>query len=460
MARKLHVAVIGAGPSGLSASRHLAADPEHFTFVCYEQCDDIGGTWRHTPDAQELDSNTQPNSVAGQRPFTVYDALRCNLTIQVMEFPDFKFLPEYVTEKPNMTESEVAQHFTMYYDIQNYLNKYTNHFHLRPHIRLNEQVDNIVVASVAVTADDSEEKFTIQSHNTVTRVRNVEVFDAVFVCNGHYAKPVWPNHLKNLPDFEGRIMHCKYYRGPDKDPLRTAKKIVIFGQRASGPDIAMDIVRRIPGNRPVEVILAGHNSFLAEKSGQLFPKNAHAVVRLKPDLTEMAGPHAVRFVDGTIEADVDVLIVAIGFEYYFPFLSTELTLRHQERRLQPLYKHIVHIDHPRLCFIGLHHLSMGFQTFDLQSRYVLAMLRNEFKLPTRADMLKFEADDYKMRTSAPLNWAHRFAHELGVLSKPYHDELVAESHIAPFNEQVFGVFDAICKQIAKNPECFREMNFS
>jgi cation diffusion facilitator CzcD-associated flavoprotein CzcO len=45
---RLRVAVIGAGPAGLCAARHLVADPAHFEFKVFEQGGEVGGTWCYT----------------------------------------------------------------------------------------------------------------------------------------------------------------------------------------------------------------------------------------------------------------------------------------------------------------------------------------------------------------------------------------------------------------------------
>ena len=43
-----HVAVIGAGPAGLVALRHLTSEPDKFSVVGFEQCHSVGGTWVYT----------------------------------------------------------------------------------------------------------------------------------------------------------------------------------------------------------------------------------------------------------------------------------------------------------------------------------------------------------------------------------------------------------------------------
>ena len=44
----MRVVVIGAGPSGLCALRHLADKPELYDPVAFEKADTIGGTWVYT----------------------------------------------------------------------------------------------------------------------------------------------------------------------------------------------------------------------------------------------------------------------------------------------------------------------------------------------------------------------------------------------------------------------------
>lgn len=55
MAAKRQVAVIGAGLSGLCCLRHLSKYPEHFELTCYEQTQEIGGTWVYT-DKTDIDN--------------------------------------------------------------------------------------------------------------------------------------------------------------------------------------------------------------------------------------------------------------------------------------------------------------------------------------------------------------------------------------------------------------------
>ena len=49
------VAVIGAGPSGLVTTRHLAAAQDNFEVTCFERTGLIGGEWNYT-DKTEMEN--------------------------------------------------------------------------------------------------------------------------------------------------------------------------------------------------------------------------------------------------------------------------------------------------------------------------------------------------------------------------------------------------------------------
>jgi hypothetical protein len=41
-----------------------------------------------------------------------------------------------------------------------------------------------------------------------------------------------------------------------------------------------------------------------------------------------------------------------GYEYSFPFLTASCGISVKERRVGPLYKHLLNIRHPTMAFIG------------------------------------------------------------------------------------------------------------
>lgn len=51
------------------------------------------------------------------------------------------------------------------------------------------------------------------ARNLQSNTISTEIFDAVFVCTGHYHETFIPD-LEGLKDFEGRKMHSHSYRTP------------------------------------------------------------------------------------------------------------------------------------------------------------------------------------------------------------------------------------------------------
>ena len=110
------VAIIGAGASGLSALRHLAAKPDIFEPDAFEQASDVGGTWIYT-DRIGTDENGLPLHAS------MYKYLSTNLPKEVMAFPDFPF-------------SEKLPSFMNHEDVLNYLKDYAHHFDLLKFIKV------------------------------------------------------------------------------------------------------------------------------------------------------------------------------------------------------------------------------------------------------------------------------------------------------------------------------------
>lgn len=70
-----------------------------------------------------------------------------------------------------------------------------------------------------------------------TDKKEVQLFDALVVCNGHYSEPRTPE-LPGSGVFPGYQIHSHNYRDPE--PFR-GQRVVIIGAAASGEDIAHEI---------------------------------------------------------------------------------------------------------------------------------------------------------------------------------------------------------------------------
>lgn len=73
----------------------------------------------------------------------------------------------------------------------------------------------------------------------------------------------------------------------------------------------------------------------------------------------------VEFIDGSC-CRYDVILFCTGYRYSFPFLDESCKITIDDNHIQPLYKHMIHIDIPSMCFIGIPFNVCTFQMFDLQ----------------------------------------------------------------------------------------------
>ncbi|XP_072771209.1 flavin-containing monooxygenase 5-like isoform X3 [Nerophis lumbriciformis] len=199
------VAVIGAGPSGLSCVKTCLDDGLMPT--CFESSDDLGGLWKF----KEV---SEPNRAS------IYRSLTINTSKEMICFSDFPTPAAY----PN---------YMHHSKILNYLRMYAEHFKLLPHIHFQTSVK-----SVRQKADYSR---TGQWEVLTERKDGKEethVFDAVICCSGHYTYPNLPlQDFPGIESFPGRYLHSWDYKGPED---MHGKRVVVVGIGNSGSDIAVE----------------------------------------------------------------------------------------------------------------------------------------------------------------------------------------------------------------------------
>ncbi|XP_031488556.1 probable flavin-containing monooxygenase 1 [Nymphaea colorata] len=217
------VAIIGAGISGLIASKYVKE--KGFTPIVFEMKDNIGGVWLRTLD-----------STLVQTP---------RLAFQFSDFP----WPSAVTgDLP--THSEFLE----------YLQSYARHFHLLQYIQFNSKVvgmdfvENLDSRDLGVLASmgdawsgeafNSGGKWHISVLNANEGCSKVHIVDFVMVCTGRYGD------IPNMPDFEagkrpevfkGKVVHAMELYSMDHeqvDDLISGKKIVVVGFQKTAFDVA------------------------------------------------------------------------------------------------------------------------------------------------------------------------------------------------------------------------------
>lgn len=373
------VCVIGAGAAGLCAARHLLVEPCVSQVDILEQAAQCGGTWVYTEDVG-YDSFGLPIHTS------MYKSLRTNLPKEIMGFPDFPIPPN---EKSYLPAKDMLAFLQSYSDKHNV----TEHIKFREHVKM--------------VKPKSEGLWDVTHMNLETGETTTKEYDYVMVCNGHYNTPFIPS-IKGLKHFEGDVMHSHDYRVPE---IFTGKKVVVIGAGPSGMDIALEITEVTE-----KVILSHH---LKEKPRTVFPDN----LVQKPDVVELKGKTAF-FEDGTSE-DIDVVFLCTGYLYNFPFLDKNCGIVVEDNCVEPLYKHLVNIHHPTMCFIGVPYYVCAFSMFDLQVRYYVRSMNGTFKLPT-SEQMKEAWEDEKLERAAR-GYTKRQAHMMGPDQERYYASLADEA---------------------------------
>ncbi len=185
-------AIIGAGPSGLSAARAL--QKAGIAFDGYEASRGVGGLW-------DIEN---PRS-------TMYESAHLISSRTTTEFAEF----------PMDTTADYPSHHTLI----RYFRDFAGHFGLTEHFRFETKV-------TAVARDDDAWMLRADGPEGPIAQR----YDGVVLANGTLAEP-------NIPafrgEFTGELLHTSAYKSATQ---LTGKRVLIIGAGNSGCDIAVDAV--------------------------------------------------------------------------------------------------------------------------------------------------------------------------------------------------------------------------
>ncbi len=431
------VAVIGAGPAGLTAARWLLAcglDP-----VVFEAADDIGGQWR----------STNPSS-------GVWPDMRANTSRVVTRFSDLDH-PAGTPVFPHRTE------------VLDYLERYAELFGLRSRIRTSASVQRLEQAGAG--------GWTVRWREAGGPVRSAG-FQRVVVAAGRHTLPSRPD-IPGLDSFtgEGGVVHTSAY----KDPARyRGLRVLVAGGAISALEVASDLAmlgaaRVSTASRRqryvIPKLIAGlpsdHSRFtrfgaLASEtlapeinaarfkawllaagadpvrygappaaedprlagialSQDFLPLVAEGRIDVRPWIAEVDG-RTVRFTDGTT-AEFDAILLGTGFKLDLGFLGDEVrqTLDLDERHID-LADATFHPALPGLAFTGFYSQSGPyFPVLELQARWI-AYAWSGVRPPPGAEAMDRAIAAYRMRRGQPQDqqmhlMAVRFARLAGVESE-------------------------------------------
>lgn len=421
--RSARVCIIGAGPSGITAAKNcLQAGLTNL--VVYERQSEIGGNWLFSPRLSHS---------------SVYETTHIISSKRLSEYDDFP-MPESYPDYPSHQQ------------LLAYFQAYARHFGVIPYVRFNTGVSKAeknAGETWTVTLDDG----------------TVEQFDYLMIANGHHWDPRYPEYPGT---FTGEFLHGRQYKSAA--PFRD-KRVLVIGGGNSACDIAVETARvsaftaismrrgyyiapKFAFGQPADVMAARfnwlphwlyqhvlrlslrlnvgdyadyglerpkHNILQAHltMNSELLYYLRHGKVHPRRDIDRFEGQTVV-FKDGLSEA-YDVVVAATGFKISFPFLDPAL-LNYGDGEPLPLYRLMMHPDHPSLFIIGLvQPLGCIWPLSDLQAKIAANAIIGTYTPP--ANMREIIARDNAHR-SAQFIRAKR--HNVEVEYFPYRKLLLRE----------------------------------
>ncbi|MEE6496149.1 hypothetical protein FKM82_002242 [Ascaphus truei] len=449
------VAVIGAGSSGLPAIKCCL--DEGLEPTCFERSEDIGGVWRFKKTVEDGRAS-------------IYESVVSNTSKEMMCYSDFP-IPENF---PNfLHNTKMLQYYRMY----------AQKFDLVKHIQF-----KTLVRSVRKRPD-----FASTGQWDITTEKDGEqetaTFDAVMVCSGHHSEPYYPlESFPGITKFRGKYLHSREYKNFER---YKGKRVLIVGMGNSATDIAVELSRTaaqvflstrrgswvmsrildkgypwdicfdtrlqnwLRNTLPSSVIMwmtekkmnewFDHANFGLQPcdrtkfkeplfNDELPSRITCGFVVVKPNVTEFT-ENSVRFDDGTVEENIDVIIFSTGYLYSFPFLD-ECIIKVEDNKTN-LYRNIFppSLEKPTLGVIGLlQPLGPVMSAAEVQARWVTRVFKGLCKFPPPNEVVD---DIAKKREILIKSFGTELDNSLRLDYIEYLDELASDMGVKP---NILGLF--------------------
>jgi len=366
----LDVAIIGAGPAGLTLARRLSETSTNFRV--FERHNDVGGIW-------DIDAPGSP----------MYESAHFISSKTLSGFPGFP-MPDHFPDYPNHRQ------------LLEYIRSFADHCDLRKHISFDSTVRQ------AIPTRDGGWELQLTS-GQVHQCRYLVCANGV----------TWePNQVSWPGEFNGEVRHSVTYRSATEF---SGKRVLIVGAGNSGVDIACDAafsaeqaylsLRRgyhfIPKyvmGKPADVFAADgpklphwlelkvFGALLRFVNGDVqcygLPKPDHKLFEshpilntqilhylghgdciAKPDIDRFDGDDVV-FQDGSRE-QIDLVITATGYHHSSPFLDDGVLETHGGR--PDLYLGMFARNHTNLAVLGfVEFASAAYSNFDAMAELIVA----------------------------------------------------------------------------------------
>lgn len=225
----------------------------------------------------------------------------------------------------------------------------------------------------------------------------------------HFSKPRY--NISGLENFTGTTLHSHNYRIPE--PFK-GQRVLVIGAGASGRDICLEVAQT------AREVLLSHTGSIRASLESPFPDNICEIEKV----TGITDNGSIMFVtkETISRKDIDAIILCTGYEYEFPFLTSECGIQVTNHRVHPLYKHVVNAKHPSMAFIGLNFNIIPSLICESQIKFYRSFLLERNRFPSHEVMEQEESQDHHQRVQKGYNVRH--AHILhGELQWEYIKEL-------------------------------------
>jgi cation diffusion facilitator CzcD-associated flavoprotein CzcO len=386
--QKLPYAIIGAGPSGLSAARAL--QKVGLDFIGFDKNADVGGLW----------DIKNPHS-------TMYESAHLISSKKMTEFTEFP-MKDSIADYPS------------HKDLLQYFHDYSNHFDLKKHFKFNATVESVV------RQDDGN--WLVTANGETTKVAGVILATGTL----HY-----PNIPESKGNYTGESLHSSQYKTAE---IFRGKKVLIVGCGNSACDIAIDAVHHATNvdisvrrgyhfvpkylfGKPADTLGKSKlppfiqlnvqkkilKAFMGSPENYGFPKPDHDLfeshpvvnslilyhaghgdIKVRPDIEKIENK-TVYFNDGTV-GEYDLILWATGYKLKYPFIDSKLL--NWGKAIPNLYLKIFHPDIDNLFIVGMiEALGLGWQGRYEQAELVAMYLKQ--KESKSANYIKFNSLKHK-----------------------------------------------------------------
>ncbi|GIX93652.1 dimethylaniline monooxygenase 2 [Caerostris darwini] len=408
---KTKIAVVGGGLSGAGSLAQLKEEGG-FELVCFEKTDKPGGTWCYREESIEAVASIMSTTII-------------NHSKEMGAFSDFPPPKEYNTF---MRHSELYQ----------YASEYAKSKDIFKYIQYNSEVIEVRRAKDYIETG----RWIVTVKNTISNEVSTDVYDGVLLCVGHINRPKMP-YYPGQDLFKGDIIHTHTLKRVEK---YREKNVIVVGMGCSGLDAAVEtsnvakqvylstrsgahVIRRVgPHGYPFDYLLVRRFLFMLidilpfEWTNYLleniyldpqYNRDKYAVkpdhhilskdpvindhihskffsgsVIQKPDI-ERFTENGVIFKGDTEVTEADVVIMATGYTWKFPFLEEGIIVKEGDKI--NLYKLMFppHLEHATLAVLGfILPFGPGFPIGELQCRFAAQVLARKCKLPSEKEMVE------------------------------------------------------------------------